>query len=354
MSLEARECRSSARIKDSEEPLSDVLDGQTNGYSSSREMSIPFGPLETEDSETCRSVHSKKDSIHDAKTMRCICGATAATQDDGNELIECNKCKISQHTGCVKYLCQECTKCVQPTVAEPSIQSSVPQIDSSTETYDLVDPLLQLAVAKIQELEESLTDKERELLESRHIVTDLERDIHFLNEARKQREEQKGLSIEEHIVKLQKQVHDLNNDLRARHRLGTFTKLTPESRYMGAGIDIKRSFEHVYHSSNMIFLGMEIEEFPFIPQLQSQERLLSLAERIIGSQVDSVLQLQEGNFFRINPVVLLRSLTTAALQTWVFETDFPSFASDSSNTLVVYRDLLLHQGNRRDVFKLEK
>ena len=350
LSLEARESSSSASIKDSEEPVSDALDRQPNGHDSSREMSIPFGPLETEDSESCLSVHSKKDSIHDVRTIRCICGATQANQDDGNELIACNQCKISQHTACVKYLCQECTKCAQKTVAEPSTRSSIPQIDSSTETDDLVDPRLQFAVANVQELEESLADKERELQESRQKVVDLEQDIHFLNEARKQRDEQNGPSIEEHMVRLQKQVHNLNNDLRARHRLGTFTKLTPESRYQGARIDIKSSFEDVYHSNNMIFRGMEIEEFPFIPQLQSQ--LQGLVEMIVGSQVDSVAQLQEGYFLSINPVVLLRSLATAALQRWVFETDFPSFASDSSTTLAVYRDLLVRQGNRGAILKL--
>ena len=350
LSLEARESSSSASIKDSEEPVSDALDRQPNGHDSSREMSIPFGPLETEDSESCLSVHSKKDSIHDVRTIRCICGATQANQDDGKELIACNQCKISQHTACVKYLCQECTKCAQKTVAEPSTRSSIPQIDSSTETDDLVDPRLQFAVANVQELEESLADKERELQESRQKVVDLEQDIHFLNEARKQRDEQNGPSIEEHMVRLQKQVHNLNNDLRARHRLGTFTKLTPESRYQGARIDIKSSFEDVYHSNNMIFRGMEIEEFPFIPQLQSQ--LQGLVEMIVGSQVDSVAQLQEGYFLSINPVVLLRSLATAALQRWVFETDFPSFASDSSTTLAVYRDLLVRQGNRGAILKL--
>jgi hypothetical protein len=352
LSLETRESSSSASIKDSEEPVSDALDRQPNGHDSSREMSIPFGPLDTEDSESCLSVHSKKDSIHDVRTIRCICGATEANQDDGKELIACNQCKISQHTACVRYLCQECTKCAQQTVAEPPTRSSVPQIDSSTETDDLVDPRLQFAVVNIQELEESLADKERELQESRQKVEDLEHDIHFLNEARKQRDEQNGPSVEEHMVRLQKQVHNLNNDLRARHRLGTFTKLNPESRYQGARIDIKSSFEDLYHSNNMIFRGMEIEEFPFIPQLQSHERLLGLAEIIVGSQVDSVAQLQEGYFLSINPVVLLRSLATAALQRWVFETDFPSFASDSSTTLAVYRDLLVRQGNRGAILKL--
>ena len=352
LSLEARESSSSASIKDSEEPVSDALDRQPNGHDSSREMSIPFGPLETEDSESCLSVHSKKDSIHDLRTIRCICGATEANQDDGKELIACNQCKISQHTACVKYLCQECTKCAQQTVAEPPTRSSVPQIDSSTETDDLVDPQLQFAVDIIQELEGSLADKERELQESRQKVADLEQDIHFLNEARKQRDEQNGPSVEEHIERLQKQVHNLNIDLRARHRLGTFTKLTPESRYQGVWIDIKSSFDYVYHSNNMIFRGMEIEEFPFIPQLQFHKRLLGLAEFIAGSQVDSVAQLQEGYFLSINPVVLLRSLATAALQRWVFETDFPSFASDSSTTLAVYRDLLVRQGIRGAILKL--
>lgn len=353
LSLEARECRSSARIKDSEEPVSDALDRQQNGYSSSREISIPFGPLETEDSETCLSVHSKKDSIHDVRTIRCICGATEATQDDGNELIECNQCKILQHTECIKYLCQECTECAEQTVAESSRRSSVPQIDSSTKTDYLVDPRLELAVANIQELEQSLTDKERELQECRQNVADLEQDIHYLHEARKQRDEKSGSSIEEHMGRLQKRVHILEIELRARHRLGTFTKLPPESRYQGAGIDIKSSFEYLYHNNNMIFRGIEIEKFPFIPQLQSHDRLLGLAERIVGSQVDSVLQLQEEDFLSISPVVLLRSLTTAALQRWVFETDFPSFASDSSTTLAVYRDLLVRQGNRGAILKLE-
>jgi hypothetical protein len=345
-SVEARDRRSLTLIKDSEDGISDTLEGQPNGYNSSREISIPFGPLGTEDSDTCPSPDSKKDNVRDEQRIRCTCGATKAGHGDGNGLIECNQCKISQHTGCVKYLCQECTECAQQTVAEPVTRDIAPQIDSSTETDELVDPRLYIAIAKIQELQENLVDKERELQESQDFVEDLNRDIHYLNMARRQRDEQYGSSIEEQMVKLQKQVHNLLNELQARRRLGTFTRLPPASHHQGAKTNIKSSFEDAYRNSNTIFRGLEIKEFPFIPELQIHENLLGLAQRIAGSRLDSVSQLQDRELLSVDPVALLRSLSTAALQNWVFETDFPNFESDSSSTLAAYRDLLANQGNK--------
>jgi hypothetical protein len=201
-------------------------------------------------------------------------------------------------------------------------------------------------MVKIQELEENLVDKKRELQESQDLVVDLNRDVHYLNMARKQREEQYGSTIEEQIVKLQKQVHNLVNELQARRRLGTFTRLSPVSHHQGAKTNIKNSFEDAYSTSNMIFRGLEIEEFPFTPELQMHEKLLGLVRRIAGLRTNSVSQLQDRDLLSVDPVALLRSLSTAALQAWVFETDFPNFESDSSSTLAAYRDLLASQGNQ--------
>lgn len=343
-SLQKKEQRSSTIIKDSEDDISDALDGQPDGLNYNRETSIPFGPLGTEDSTTSLLPNSNKDDGCDEERILCTCGVNEVVRGDENELIECSQCKISQHTGCVKYFCQECTE-AKGTLAERLTRSISSQIDSSTETDELIDPRLQSAIIKIQELQENLMDKERELQESQQFVEDLNRDVHYLNMAKKQRDEQHGSSIEERMFKQQKQVHSLLNELQARSRLGTFTKLTRTSNHQGTSTDLKVALKEAYHNSHMIFRNLEIKGFPFIPQLQMHDRLLGLAQRVAGSRLDSLPQPTDRALLSIDPVALLRSLTVAALQDWVFETDFPNFEDNLSITLEGYRDLLASQGN---------
>ncbi|KAE9363646.1 hypothetical protein N431DRAFT_448229 [Stipitochalara longipes BDJ] len=340
---QARERRSLTLIKDSEDGVSDTLDEQLDGFSSCRELSIPFGPLETEDSDTHLSPDSQPNSIHNEKRIRCICRATVATHSDGNDVVECSQCKVLHHAGCLRYLCQECNESAEKIIAAPETRYSAPRVDSSTETDEIIDPRVQSAIFKIQELQESLLGRERELQESKQFVEELNRDIHHLNMAQKQRDDQHGSPIEELLVKKQKQVHNLLNDLKARRRLGTFTNLPPASRFQGTKTDVKIGFEEAYHNSHMIFRRLEIKQFPCIPQLRLHETLLGLAHRVTGSKPDPALQSRDRDLLSIEPVVLLRSLSTAALQEWIFEADFPNFEDDSSITLAAYRDLLANQ-----------
>jgi hypothetical protein len=338
--LQGKKSRSPTYIKDGEDGISDKLDGQPDSLNYNREESNPFKSLGIEGSSTSQS--SDKDC--DEKRVRCSCGVNEKVYGDVNELIECNWCKLPQHTGCLKHFCTDCTA-AKDTLSVPLTRSISSKMDSSTETDDLIDPRLYSAIIQIQELQENLAAKESELQESRQFVEDLNRDIHYLNMAKKERDMQHGSSIEEQISKQQKQVHDLLNELKYRRRLGTFTKLTRSSDYRGTTTDIKIAFREAYHDSCMIFRNLEIKEFPFNPQLRRHEPLLALAQLVAGPKLDSAHQAQERQILSVDPVVLLRSFTNAALKEWVFETDFPNFEDDSSITLEAYRDLLATQGN---------
>jgi hypothetical protein len=180
-------------------------------------------------------------------------------------------------------------------------------------------------------------------------VEALNRDIHYLKMAQNQGDEEHGSSTEL-LVKQKKQIHNLLNDLKARRRLGTFTALPAASRSHGPTRDIKAGFVEACHSSHMIFLQLEVKQLACIPQLHLHENLLGLARRIAGSRHLPALQLQDGTFWNAEPVVLLRSLSTAALQEWVFEADFPNFEDESSITLAAYRNILANQGNKCSLY----
>ena len=341
----ARETRSSTIIQDSEDCISDTLDVQLDGCSSSREPSIPFGPLGTEDSDTCLSPDSTPNSLH---------AATVAIHRGTNNLAECKQCNLFRPVGCLQYFCQECIESGRQNIAGPETPNGTSQVDSSTETDEYIDPRLQSAVLKISELQESLLVRERELEESEKNVQELDREIHYLNMAQKHRDEQHGTSVEEVLVKQLKQVHNLRNNLQARHRWGTFTTLLPASRFQGTTTKVENGFEDAYHNCHMIFRRLDIKQLPYIPQLHSHESLAGLIRRATGARQDPVLQHQDQDLSSVDPAALLRSLSTAALQEWVFESDFPNFEDDSSITLAAYRDLLANQGNYGVILELEE
>jgi hypothetical protein len=347
-SLRARETRSSTFIKDSDDSISDTLDEQPDETDSYRGLSIPFGPLEMQKSETRLSPHNPPNRVHDDRTIRCLCSGAVAAYGEENGLIECNQCKSLHRTGCLQSLCQNCKEASEQPITKSEAQNT-PRVDSSTETDEMVDPRLQSAIIKIQELQDSLVGRDRELQESKQFVEALNRDIHYLKMAQNQRDEEHGSSTEL-LVKQKKQIHNLLNDLKARRRLGTFTALPAASRSHGPTRDIKAGFVEACHSSHMIFLQLEAKQLACIPQLHLHENLLGLARRIAGSRHLPALQLQDGTFWNVEPVVLLRSLSTAALQEWVFEADFPNFEDESSITLAVYRNILANQGNKCSLY----
>jgi hypothetical protein len=147
------------------------------------------------------------------------------------------------------------------------------------------------------------------------------------------------------MVRQQKQVQILRNELQARRRLGTFTMLPPTPRNQAATTEINNGFNDAYSSSHQIFAHLDIELFPVIPQLDHHLDLLRLAQRVFVSGADGTLLSQDIDLSEFDPAALLRALTTAALQNWVFESDFPKFDNESSTILAAYRNILASQGN---------
>ena len=269
-------------------------------------------------------------------------------------MVECKQCKVCHPARCLQYLCQECIESGQQNVEAPETQNSTNRVESSTETDNYIDPRLQCAVLKISDLQESLLVRERELEESEQNVQELNQEIHYLKMAQKHRDEQYGSSVEELLAIQLKKVHNLSNDLQARHRLGTFTTLLPASRFPETGTKVETGFEEAYHNCHMIFQRLDIKQFPIIPQLHSHESLSGLTRRVTGSRQDLAPPHQDQDLSGVEPVALLRSLSTAALQEWVFESNFPSFGDDSSTTLAAYRELLANQGRHAVVLRVEK
>lgn len=342
----ARDRRSSTLVKDSEDDTSDILDGESDGGDHIREISIPTTPLETQHFDTSLPPDGKTDEVHDGDIVRCICGATEAVHGDGKELIECSHCKSWQHTECIKYFCHQCIDGPQQPATEPVLRHIGSQTDSNTETERESDPRLQSAILTIQGLQESLNKRERELQESQQLAEELNRDMHYMEMARKARAEQYGKPIEVQLMHHQKQVRDLHNELNARSRLGTFTALSSAARHHGATKDLKRGFEDIYSKSRQVFHRLDLDVFPFIPPVNHHTDLLALAQRVFeAGRNDSLLppDIELSNF---DPIVLIRALTSAALQEWVFESDFPKFDTELSVILAAYRDLLANQGNK--------
>jgi len=305
-----------------------------------REKSNQFGPLEIPQVDNFTPPNSEND---DGDTILCVCGATEVVPGDGKELIECGECKIWQHTDCIDYLCHQCSERAQQIAAE-HITRHV-RTDSSTEQDAPSNLRLRSAIIRIEELQEILVGKEKKLQESQHTVDELNRDIWQLKTAKEQRERHSGTSIEEEMVRQQKQVQILRNELQARRRLGTFTMLPPTPRNQAATTEINNGFNDAYSSSHQIFAHLDIELFPVIPQLDHHLDLLRLAQRVFVSGADGTLLSQDIDLSEFDPAALLRALTTAALQNWVFESDFPKFDNESSTILAAYRNILASQGN---------
>jgi hypothetical protein len=348
--LHEKDRRSSTLVRDSDGDVSDTADERPDVHRPIHEISTPLSRLETSHFDNLILEDSRKDELCRDKPIRCVCEVTEVVPDSGKGMIECNQCKVWQHTECAKYLCHQCSGCAQQKAAEPVTRHIGSQTNFSTETDEASDPRLQSAIIRIEELQESLVDSEKELQESLKVVKELNRDIHQLDIARKQRDEQYGGPIEEQMVKQQKQVYDLRNELQARQRLGTFTILSRSSRHQGAATEIKSGFEDTYNNSSQIFQCLDIDVFPFIPQLDQNESLLGLTERLCGLRTDGFITSKE-ELSKFDPTVLLRALTTAALQEWVFESDFPKFDSESSITLAVYRNLLANQGKKTSSYR---
>jgi hypothetical protein len=343
--VRARDKRSLTLVKDSEDDTSDNLDGESNGGYRIREISIPT-TLETQHFNGSLPPDSKMDEAHDGGTVRCTCGATEAASGDEKELIECGHCKSWQHIECIKYFCQQCIDGPQQPATDLVLQHNGSQTDSSTETERESDPRLQSAILTIQGLQESLKKRERELQESQQFVEELEQDMHYMRTARKARAEQDGKQIEVQLTQHQKQVRNLLNELNARSRLGTFTALSSAARHYGATKDLKRGFEDTYSKSRQIFHHLDLEVFPFIPLVNHHTDLLTLAQRVFEAERNDSLLPLDIELSNFDPIVLIRALTSAALQEWVFESDFPKFDTELSVTLVAYRDLLANQGNK--------
>jgi hypothetical protein len=327
------------------------LDGPSDSSDDIREISIPTTPLETQHFDTPLQPDSKNDDVLDGDIVRCICGATEVVPGDGKELIECSHCTSWQHIECIKYFCDQCADVSQRPATEPVSRHVGSQTDSGNETDQESDPRLQSAIIKIQELQESLFEKGEELQASQQLTEDLKRDKHRLELARDQRDGKCGKPIEEQMGSLEKQVHDLNTELKARHRLGTFTFLLSSSRHRGAMKDITQGFEDTHSKGRQIFRHLDIEEFSFIPQLDNHRGLLVLAQRVFGAEGNGSVLPQDIELSSYDPIVLLRSIATAALQEWVFKSDFPKFESEASVTLAAYRDLLAKQGNRNSNYR---
>lgn len=324
-------------MKDSDDDGSDTLD-ERNGSNASREKSLPFGPLSTEDSDSHLSIQDKEGDVQDEHDGNEVLSSV------GNELVECKQGNTSPQHKRMSYVCQKCIESARPIVAGAVTQRVGFRVDSSTETDTFVDPRLHSAINKISELQGELAKRETELQESQHFVEELNRDLHYLKMANRQRDGQYGPSIEEEMARLQQQVHDLRNELQARRRLGTFTALPPASRYQSTATGVENGFEDIYSNIRSIFRDLDYQVLPFIPSLDQHKGILKLAQTIVQPRQDSALLLQDRALFSVDPVVIFRALTTAALHNWVFVTDFPRFENDSSVTLHAYRDLLATQG----------
>ena len=322
----SRNLRSSATIFDTEDEVSDTLDGEQYNHESDIKTSIESGVI----------VRNEEREV-----LRCICGAT---EDDPNvPWISCCGCNVWQHINCVNFLCELCS------LSKPeltTIDAGLQTEDFASVSQSLEDTRVEIVKADLQDLQSNYQKKQRERQELESRLEDLDLELSQLHQAKAQRDKNLGWPAEELTRNYIKRICELNDELDSREKFGTFTKLQAHSREQFGETRVATGFRDVYSQSQRLLRYQDADSLSYYPHVEQHERLHNLVSGVLG--ISPAGPLTKLNMRRmvstLSPQAVVRALTTYAVRAWVFETNFPEFDQVTSNVLLKYRELISEQG----------
>jgi hypothetical protein len=178
----------------------------------------------------------------------------------------------------------------------------------------------------------------------------LEDDVAFLQSVQSQRDKQDGNSFNSLIQEKDRSIQELKEKLKDRRFLGTFTKLLPASRALlgeeNGGTNVVEGFQNVYSECKQILYRYESTTAVTIPPLDQHDNLRLLVCRGLELDPQAPVKIEKTvvDLSKLSFQAVIRALTISALREWVFETDFPTFGTETSNVLVKYREHIANQG----------
>jgi len=330
-SLGVKTPRSSTLVQDSEDESSDLsvlsdMTTETNDGERSRSQERISSSLQVQQSSPSPFIENSGLNHQNYERIQCVCGATEIKESDDSNLIRCGGCKVWQHISCVSYLCDDCSPPIVMEIHGKEIGSQT-DIPATNDSHQL-ETKLTGAILDIQNFREKLLRKDKELEECKKDAEEYRREISLLKLARK--------TVEETLEGPFKQIQDLTAALRDRNTLGTFTSISSAARDRLADIKVDVGFQDIFGLSKQIFCRYNYSQSACAPEINNDLHLL--VKKVLGPDFSNA------QFSKFNLQSILRTLTTAALMEWVFETDFPTFDYQPSPTLAKYREILGHQG----------
>jgi len=254
----------------------------------------------------------------------------------------CDGCQVRLPTRKLKHFCEHCSHNRLQTLNQPILPD-----DLQTQVIgQRNDGRLQSAHSKIAILEEQLREKEDALKMENEALKAKEQEVSFVNAAARKRDSFLSWPMEKVIADHLKEIKKLNLQLNNRSSWGTFTNLKSTSGDRFSTRHADDCFQALYAQAEDIPLYHDSDTKLLTPPLEQHAALKRLVHRILRENNVDLVQ-EKSAFAKIlllAPRAFIRSLTNAALQDWVFETDFPLFDDERSIILRNYRIALLEQG----------
>ncbi|KAH8816830.1 hypothetical protein F5884DRAFT_873614 [Xylogone sp. PMI_703] len=251
----------------------------------------------------------------------------------------CIKCPNNRDTNCIDK-----SDCAIVTTQHQKQRSSSQTIDKlSLESSHRLQ--LEDALATIEELKDSLNEKNNELLGKQRIIDRIREKIVMISTAQKQRDRNSGGTYEQLIEDKDQLIRKLEGQLRDRIALGSFTKIgTNHERFEKESVT--GSFKDAYFYGHQFTVRHNTVKRFTIPELDKYPELKSF----IYEALDINMNIQElsqehikNALSELNPQVIMRAVVGSAIRSLVYETDFPSFDLQPSKLLETYRKQLINQ-----------
>ncbi|KFY73298.1 hypothetical protein V499_06591 [Pseudogymnoascus sp. VKM F-103] len=287
-------------------------------------------------------VRRKSRKLADAEVERidCECGATEEGLQP-EHWISCEKCKVWQHSACVKFSCTRCTHMV----AQDQEQSASTQTDASVDK-SMVQLQTQLDGAnhEIYSLRSQLAEHRVNEHEQTETIASLKTDNDLLLDVQRELTKHHDWSSDDlstHHHQVRKALH---RQIRSQNFLGTFTQLSSTSSRRSTTEQLETGIRKVFWLTQQTFCPYGNIKTPFIQSLGQHETLRVLVCKVLGLHDSGTYLLDKARrlLSKLSIQPAMRALTGAAVREWVFESDIPIF--EAGRGLQYYRECL--RGNR--------
>jgi hypothetical protein len=278
-----------------------------------------------------------------SSTQRAFTKNSVATQTvdmiSVEPIVRCTDCSAGQSVKNVQYICDKCAFARHPS---PPVVPFIPPV---------VDPRLGSAISEIQTLQIQIQQLEKEQQEHEFDLTVKDRKISDLKVARDLRD---TASMEEQITKNRLSLEKYRSEAVHRKDFERFINIGLLDNERLGMRDVEQCFKEMWSHARQILNDFDEEELPQKPSLNVDDELKSWIHGIFGLERSRELG-NEGVMCKISKLTaqsLIRSLICSAIQSWVFEADFPrSYLEplESSSLLNAYRETALAHGGLRSL-----